>query len=99
MNTNPPIPAEQTPIIREQGSSHLVVTQKGEEKVERISEERIYEENANVAAIFWEWRHKIMTHFFAGMAAITALVSWLYQQIGGFSAWLCAPPLLGAVFS
>jgi hypothetical protein len=98
MNTNPPILAEQTPTITEQGSAHLAVTQIGEKKVERISEEKLYEENAKVAAIFWEWRHKIMTHFLTGMAAITALVGWLYKQ-NGFSAWLCTPLLLGAALS
>ena len=40
----------------------------------------LYEENAKVAAIFWEWRHKIMVSFFAGIAALFALAGWFYQQ-------------------
>jgi hypothetical protein len=40
----------------------------------------LYQENAKVAAIFWEWRHKVMVSFFAGIAALFALAGWFYQQ-------------------
>lgn len=99
MDTKASIPVQQNLPTQEQGSSTLVVSQTAEGKVEGISEERIYEETAKVAAIFWEWRHKIMTHYFAGMAALIALIGWLYQQAGGIRMWLCAPLLLGAIFS
>ena len=40
----------------------------------------LYQENAKVAAVFWEWRHKLMISWFAGVAALFALASWFYQQ-------------------
>ena len=33
----------------------------------------MYQENAKIVAIFWEWRHKEMTFFFAGIAPPRAL--------------------------
>jgi hypothetical protein len=39
---------------------------------ERLSDVKIYEETAKVAAIFWEWRHKTMTRFFAVVGGIIA---------------------------
>jgi hypothetical protein len=40
----------------------------------------LYTENAKVAATFWEWRHKVMERFFAGVAAIIIGSAWLYQR-------------------
>src|SRR5215213_7024900 len=40
----------------------------------------LYQENAKVAAIFWEWRHKVMTNFFTAIVALFALSGWFYQQ-------------------
>ena len=68
-------------------------------KQEHLSYERIYEENAKVAAIFWEWRHKVMTNFFTGNAALFAVMGWLYQQAGGIRFWFCGLFLLGGAFA
>jgi hypothetical protein len=40
----------------------------------------LYQENAKIAAIFWKWRHKIMTGLFAIIVALFALSGWFYQQ-------------------
>lgn len=88
------------PTIIEQGPPTSVPEQATNKSTIHISEERIYEETAKVAAIFWEWRHKIMTHFFAGIPALLALTYWFYQQAeSSIRIWLCAPLLLGATFS
>jgi hypothetical protein len=57
----------------------------------------LYQENAKVAAIFWEWRHKVMTAFFAVIAALFALAGWFYQQ-SELRTLLFAPLALGAIF-
>jgi len=47
----------------------------------------LYEENAKVAAVFWEWRHKVMTFFFTVIAALIALAGWGYRHdLGRFDA-------------
>jgi cytochrome bd-type quinol oxidase subunit 1 len=58
----------------------------------------LYQENAKVTAIFWEWRHKVMTHFLTGIGAIFVVAGWLYQQpkLGRF---LSVPFLFGVVIS
>jgi hypothetical protein len=58
----------------------------------------VYEENAKVLAIFLEWRHKVMTHWFAVTGAAFVAAAWLSQQ-SAFRSWLFAPFLLGAIFS
>jgi hypothetical protein len=46
-----------------------------------------YTENAKVAAIFWEWRHKVMTFFFTATAALIAVAGWGYSHgLGRFNA-------------
>ena len=87
------------PTVMEQEAPTQIVERVAVSKTEQISEERIYEENAKVTAIFWEWRHKIMTHFFGAIGAVIALTGWLYQQAGGFRVWHCVPLLVGAVYS
>jgi hypothetical protein len=57
----------------------------------------LYQENAKVVAIFWEWRHKIITSFFAGLAGLTILAGWIYNQ-SQLRNLLFAPPLIGAIF-
>lgn len=37
----------------------------------------LFEENGRVAAAFWDWRHRLMTFFFTGMAAALAASAWL----------------------
>jgi hypothetical protein len=99
MITKNPTVETTTPPIKEQEPSALTVNQVTGERKELISEERIYEENAKVAATFWEWRHKIMTHFFTVLAAVFALTGWFYQQSGVIRIWHCSPLILGAIFS
>ena len=98
MNTKTPIVAEQTPTVIEQGSSPLAVKQWAEERIERISEERIYEETAKVTAIFGEWRQSNDT-LLCWMAAIIALIGWLYQQVAALAHGFAHLLLLGAAFS
>jgi FtsH-binding integral membrane protein len=52
----------------------------------------LYQENAKVAATFWEWRHKIMTYTFSVIAALLGLTAWLHahQHKAG---WLEAVPI------
>jgi len=58
----------------------------------------LYEQNASVLAIFLEWRHKVMTYWFAIVGAVFAAAGWLYQQPAG-RTWLALPLALGALFS
>src|SRR4051794_17591784 len=58
----------------------------------------LYQENAKVLAIFLEWRHKVMTHWFAVTGAVLGGAGWLYQQ-PKLHAWLVAPFLMGSLFS
>lgn len=57
---------------------------------------RLYEENGRVAAAFWEWRHKVMTYLFTGVAGIAVATGWLYFQ-PGLKNWAAGPPVLGAL--
>lgn len=58
----------------------------------------LYQENAKVISVFWEWRNKVITTFFTGIAALFATSGWLFLQ-----ERLCGlfhyPILLGAVLS
>jgi hypothetical protein len=36
-----------------------------------------YEENAKIAAIFFDWRHKLMTFTFAAVSALVVVCGWL----------------------
>jgi len=64
-------------------------------KIQRLT--LLYTENAKVAAIFWEWRNKILTQLFAVVAGLTALDGWFYQR--NLYRFLPIPLLLGSVFS
>jgi hypothetical protein len=59
--------------------------------------ELLYTETAKVAAVFWEWRHKVMTAVFAAVPTAFAATAWLYQQ--HFRRALCAPLFLGGALS
>ncbi len=50
----------------------------------------LYQENAKIAAIFWEWRNKIITDFSAAIVALFTLAGWLHQHSSG---WLVSVPL------
>lgn len=56
----------------------------------------LYQENAKVAAIFWEWRYKLIASCFAVSAALFALAGWFYQQTE-LRVLLFAPLALGAI--
>jgi|ERR1041385_1627282 hypothetical protein len=58
----------------------------------------IYQENAKIAAIFVEWRHKVLAAWFAVISAVCAAAGWLFQQTTGRKI-ICIPMLLGAAFS
>lgn len=57
----------------------------------------LYQENAKVAAIFWEWRNKIITYFAASIVALFTLAGWLYQQHHG--RLISVPLLIGSILS
>lgn len=47
----------------------------------------LYQENARVAAAFWEWQHKTLTIFTAGITALLAIEVWIYNNdLGGYTA-------------
>jgi heme A synthase len=69
------------------------------EKTDAISEQKLYEENAKVTAIFWEWRHKVLTHFFGVNGALLAVTGWLYNTSGDLRWWHCVPLLVAAAYS
>jgi hypothetical protein len=58
----------------------------------------LYTENAKVAAIFWEWRHKVITRFFTALTAIFFVAAWFYER-PLLRVWTFSPFLLGAIFS
>ena len=58
----------------------------------------LYSENAKVAAVFWEWRHKVMTGFFTAIAAAVAMAGWFYQH-SELRPWVFVPFIMAAVFS
>jgi hypothetical protein len=37
----------------------------------------LYEENAKVASVFWEWRHKLLTFFFTATSALGLASAWI----------------------
>ena len=57
----------------------------------------LYQENAKIAAIFWEWRHNLMTGCFTAIIALFALSGWFYQQ--NFGRWTALPLLIGFIVS
>jgi len=60
--------------------------------------EVIYSNSLRVAEVFWEWRHKVMTRFFAATAGILVAAGWLYRD-SDLRGWTFCPLALGAVFS
>ncbi len=70
------------------------------EQTQQLTPKEIYDQNAKVTAIFWEWRHKIMTHFFGAIGAIIAVSGWLYvQHDKQITIWHCFPLLIGGIYS
>lgn len=62
---------------------------------ERLS--LLYQENARVAAAFWEWQHKTLTIFTAGITALLAIEVWIYNNDLG--RYMAVPPGTAAVLS
>lgn len=57
----------------------------------------LYQENARVAAAFWEWQHKTLTIFTAGITALLAIEVWTYNNdLGRYTA---IPPGAAALLS
>jgi hypothetical protein len=55
-----------------------------------------YEETSKVAVSFWEWRHKVMTFFFTGLAGLAVFAGWVYDH-GLGSAVLALPLFIGGL--
>jgi hypothetical protein len=62
---------------------------------ERLS--LLYQENARVAAAFWEWQHKTLTIFTTGITALLAIEVWIYNN--DFGRYMAIPPSAAAVLS
>jgi hypothetical protein len=58
----------------------------------------LYSANAEVAAQFWTWRHRILNAFFTAVAAAIAMASWFYKH-PDLHAWVFVPFMLAAIFS
>jgi hypothetical protein len=57
-----------------------------------------YAQTAKVAEIFWEWRHKVITHFFATIGGVLFVAGWFYKE-EQLRRWSFVPLLLGAAFA
>jgi phosphoglycerol transferase MdoB-like AlkP superfamily enzyme len=53
-----------------------------------------YAENARLAAVFFEWRHKLMTFVFTVTAALVVAFGWLLEHDA--SKWVASAPLFVA---
>jgi hypothetical protein len=74
---------------------HFVTDGDRDGSFERLS--LLYQENARVAAAFWEWQHKTLTIFTAGITALLAIEVWIYNNdLGGYMA---IPPGAAALLS
>jgi hypothetical protein len=62
---------------------------------ERLS--LLYQENSRVAAVFWEWQHKTLTIFTAGITALLAIEVWIYNN--DFGRYMAIPPGAAALLS
>ena len=94
---------------KRRGSSiarNLAVQPDGGENRRRGSDDRggsfeqlslLYQENARVAAAFWEWQHKTLTIFTAGITALLAIEVWIYNN--DFGRYIAIPPGAAALLS
>jgi hypothetical protein len=60
--------------------------------------EIIYSQTAKVAEIFWEWRHKVITRFFATIGGVLLVAGWFYKE-EPLRRWSFVPLVLGAAFA
>jgi hypothetical protein len=68
------------------------------ENDDRLEISLLYQENVKIAAIFWEWRHKLITQFVTAMTAIMFVSAWFYER-PSLRTWTFSPFLLGAILS
>lgn len=92
---NAPLTAKPIPVNVKPTHEHTTLAAIDDKEFERLS--LLYQENAKVAAIFWEWRNKVITYFAVSIAALAALAGWLYQQQLGRS--ISFPLFMGAILS
>ena len=90
------IEEEITRVVKARAQSQTV-DRVAENGWDPISEVKLYEETAKVTAVFWEWRHKVLTHFFGVSGALLAVTGWLYSASGGLRPWQCVPMLMAAI--
>lgn len=65
---------------------------------QRLETERLlYQEATRVASLFWEYRYRMMTVFFSGMAILIALAGWLYDR--DLRTFVAAPIFLGGLLA
>jgi hypothetical protein len=58
----------------------------------------LYTENAKVASVFWDLRHKLLTFFLTAVGALSLASTWAYTNIGDDWRFLIAAlPLTGVV--
>ncbi len=57
----------------------------------------LYEENAKVAATFWEWRNKLLAFCFTAAGALFVIAAWVHKNIDHELA--AVPLLVGATIS
>lgn len=50
----------------------------------------LYTENAKVASVFWEWRHKLLTFFFTAASALFLASAWSLSHLDGNYRYLVA---------
>jgi len=89
---------QKTQMVKQAGAIQLV-DRLAVESPHAISEAKLYEENAKVTAIFWEWRHKVLTHFFGVCGALIAGTGWLYHASRSLRWWHSSLLLFAAIYS
>jgi hypothetical protein len=96
LRQNAPLTTNPIPVSVVKPTQEHTTEAATEDKVfERLS--LLYQENAKVAAIFWEWRNKVINYFAVSIAALTTLAGWLYPQKLGRP--ISVPLFIGAILS
>jgi hypothetical protein len=93
---NAPLTTNPIPVnVVKPTQEHTTAAATEDKAFERLS--LLYQENAKVAAIFWEWRNKVITYFAVSITALATLAGWLYQQKLGRP--ISFPLFIGAILS
>jgi len=66
--------------------------------LDRKPAEVLYAQAARVAEVFWEWRHKVITHFVATIGGSVVASGWFLKE-EHLRRWTFVPLLFGAGFS